>query len=632
MLEKSIVKAAAQGRWETIFSQLAPVLRDAMERSPRHAAVCPMPNHAGNHARNYSGKRSGSLGNQGSHGSYGRREYKFRLPRDFREYGNGICTCGAWGDGFGLLMALNGWSFPETLEKVAGVLGLADDRVRVVNVMNVVNVKNVERGSYKDSAATSTSTSTSTLALTSSPESHADSAGGREKKMEQDKGKEKEKEKGKEKKKEKEKGAETGIGTVTWIGTLPVRFAGKTYQVFSLRLKRDGNEGTEEPEEPEEPELLFSGSLLRQACAAAGVHVGDRAEIELRGIQTCTCEKGVFKRKIFRVAKLPTLQSLQSLPSLAEAQASERRRREEIEKHRARLLRIWEKAERLGSGLGSSLSSGLSLKPNSNSKPNPSSCLGRESNDSNPSNPSTSAHDDVIRYFSGRGIGALVLGEGMPPTQTQTQAQTQTQDFAKDLRAASGLKTSGADSSGTTTWNGLLAAVRDLQGNIRTLHRTLIRDGKKADVAAPKTLMRLAPGDTISGCAVHLGEPDEADGVLCLAEGIETAASVVIGTGYPCWSCISANGLKTVLLPDAARIVFIFEDKDSNQTGQKAAAALRARLEAEGRLAVVCSISADIPEGMHGIDWNDVLRSRDGMLRFPVRKPMDPTNVEKANP
>ena len=41
--------------------------------------------------------------------------------------GGGICaTCGAYPDGLALLQWLFGWSFPEALARVAGVLGLAD--------------------------------------------------------------------------------------------------------------------------------------------------------------------------------------------------------------------------------------------------------------------------------------------------------------------------------------------------------------------------------------------------------------------------------------------------------------------------------------------------------------------------
>ena len=68
-------------------------------------------------------------------------------------------------------------------------------------------------------------------------------------------------------------------------------------------------------------------------------------------------------------------------------------------------------------------------------------------------------------------------------------------------------------------------------------------------------------------------------------------------------------------------MVFIFEDKDRSLTGQKAAAELRARLELEGKIAVVCSISDDIPEGSHGLDWNDMLCRPDGVLTFPVHRP-----------
>jgi phage/plasmid primase-like uncharacterized protein len=51
----------------------------------------------------------------------------FRLFPDVDDTGGGICaTCGAYPDGLALLQWLFGWSFPETLAHVAGVLGLAD--------------------------------------------------------------------------------------------------------------------------------------------------------------------------------------------------------------------------------------------------------------------------------------------------------------------------------------------------------------------------------------------------------------------------------------------------------------------------------------------------------------------------
>ena len=135
-------------------------------------------------------------------------------------------------------------------------------------------------------------------------------------------------------------------------------------------------------------------------------------------------------------------------------------------------------------------------------------------------------------------------------------------------------------------------------------------------MAEPKKHMAVAEGDTVNGCAVRLMPAGE---VLCVAEGIETALSVSTATGYPCWSCVSANGLATFEPPEGVRIVLIFADKDASGVGDEAAEKLRRRLAEKGRLAVICRIPDPIPAGDKGIDWNDVLK-RTGAGAFPCRK------------
>ena len=74
---------------------------------------------------------------------------------------------------------------------------------------------------------------------------------------------------------------------------------------------------------------------------------------------------------------------------------------------------------------------------------------------------------------------------------------------------------------------------------------------------------------SVNGCAIRLGNaPSD---VLCVAEGIETALSVVTATGFPCWSAISAHGLETIEIPSTVKTVCIFADKDKSFTGQEAA-------------------------------------------------------------
>lgn len=160
----------------------------------------------------------------------------------------------------------------------------------------------------------------------------------------------------------------------------------------------------------------------------------------------------------------------------------------------------------------------------------------------------------------------------------------------------------------------MLAAVRDVSGQLVTVHRTLLAgDGHKADVNVPKRLMRLPEGRTITGCAIRFGEPHD---VLALAEGIETALSVVVATGLPCWACICAHGLEVVEIPDGVREVLIFADKDRSCTGERSAQELCRRLQAQGIEAAIEAVPLNIPRAEKGIDWNDVL-VRMGPSGFP---------------
>lgn len=175
------------------------------------------------------------------------------------------------------------------------------------------------------------------------------------------------------------------------------------------------------------------------------------------------------------------------------------------------------------------------------------------------------------------------------------------EDTLKNLRFAERF----FDSESRQWCPAMLAAVRDVSGQLVTLHRTLLTaDGRKADVYAPKRLMRLPDDRTINGCAIRFGEPRE---VLALAEGIETALSVVVATGLPCWACICAHGLEVVEIPGGVREVLIFADKDRSLTGERAARVLADRLKGHGVTTRVVTIREEIPEKDKGIDFNDLL-------------------------
>ena len=161
----------------------------------------------------------------------------------------------------------------------------------------------------------------------------------------------------------------------------------------------------------------------------------------------------------------------------------------------------------------------------------------------------------------------------------------------------------------------MIAAVRDANGTLVTIHRTfLTEDGRKAAVDKPKKLCALPDGVTVNGAAIRFGK---AGTVLCFAEGIETALSVAIATGLPCWSCVSAGGLERVTVPRCVKTVFIFADKDRSGTGQKVALALQRRLQNDGILSCILLPQDDISEHSKGVDWNDVLREQSAK-GFPI--------------
>ena len=173
--------------------------------------------------------------------------------------------------------------------------------------------------------------------------------------------------------------------------------------------------------------------------------------------------------------------------------------------------------------------------------------------------------------------------------------------FLEDIRFENGV----LDPDTRRWFPAMTAAVRDVNGRLVTLHRTLLSSfGTKADIAAPRRLMKLPQGRTISGYAIHIGEPGD---VLAVAEGIETALSVAISTNIPCWACICAHGLEVVEIPQTVQEVLIFADKDRSNTGQSSAEKLAQRLQADGLTVRVMSIREEIPDAAKGIDCNDLL-------------------------
>lgn len=138
----------------------------------------------------------------------------------------------------------------------------------------------------------------------------------------------------------------------------------------------------------------------------------------------------------------------------------------------------------------------------------------------------------------------------------------------------------------------MLARMIDLSGpKVVGIHRTyLTLDGRKAAVDP----VRKSYGEL---SAVRMGGVQERMGI---AEGIETALCASKLFGMPCWSGISAHGLKTWEPPPEAKRIVICGDNDESYTGQEAAFSLAHRLTRQG-----IEVEVQIP-AVTGQDWADV--------------------------
>jgi len=140
----------------------------------------------------------------------------------------------------------------------------------------------------------------------------------------------------------------------------------------------------------------------------------------------------------------------------------------------------------------------------------------------------------------------------------------------------------------------MLAAIKDKAGEIAGLHRTWLKDGKKAPVDQPKKSL----GAYNPGCAIQLYD---ANGTLGVAEGIETAIAAHDLYKFPCWALISASQLERFEWPHTVKRLLIYGDLDSSFTGQKSCYALAYRAKARG-----VEVHITFPE-QYDCDFADVL-------------------------
>jgi putative DNA primase/helicase len=187
-----------------------------------------------------------------------------------------------------------------------------------------------------------------------------------------------------------------------------------------------------------------------------------------------------------------------------------------------------------------------------------------------------------------KGAGPLVAGNAAWSYLTGHRGLSLAGVDVSDLRFHPGAKLPG--NLGTGEAPALLALVRDHEGKPVSIHRTFL--GESGHIGRA-----MMPGDLGDSIAIRLGAP--VDGVLGIAEGLETAVAVRERFGVVCWSTVTAGFLAKFEPPEGLTRLLIFGDSDKSYTGQAAAYCCAKRVVVKG-----LSTGVHIPPEL-GLDWAD---------------------------
>lgn len=164
---------------------------------------------------------------------------------------------------------------------------------------------------------------------------------------------------------------------------------------------------------------------------------------------------------------------------------------------------------------------------------------------------------EVLPYLSGRGISALP---------------------AKDVFESGCLPYLDEDGKKVGDFKAMVSAFRNVEGELCSYHITYLQGGKKADLkAAKKILPAIRP---LSGSAIKLFEPE--NGVIGVAEGIETALAVRELEGVPMWAAGNAQLMTKIEFPESVKVLHVYGDQDATFTGQQAAYELAKKAALKG--------------------------------------------------
>lgn len=153
------------------------------------------------------------------------------------------------------------------------------------------------------------------------------------------------------------------------------------------------------------------------------------------------------------------------------------------------------------------------------------------------------------------------------------------------------------------TYPAMIAPLIRADGVVLALHRTyLTADGSKAPVPTVKKLT--GASGPLAGAYIPLHHAQ--DGVIGIAEGIETAQAAHLASGLPTVAAYCAGNLATYVWPSGVRRIVVFADADP--AGAAAAQSLKTRAMRAGLSVAVMTPTTP------GADWCDVWTQRTAVV------------------
>lgn len=178
---------------------------------------------------------------------------------------------------------------------------------------------------------------------------------------------------------------------------------------------------------------------------------------------------------------------------------------------------------------------------------------------------------------------------------------------ARDIRFHPNLNYKGKGGILLGTYPAIICLVRNNNGAPVGIHRTFItKGGLKVELGEGRKARKLSP--TVSketkGRLIRTSSP--VNGILGVAEGLETALSVYEARSFPVWSGLSNTMLQSFVPPSGVHTVLNFLDKDRNKASENSAVIVQKNLSARGiRVINLLPPAPILDTDPKGVDWAD---------------------------